>query len=130
MFSMTNGIKKFLIGILACACSLSIGVLAASVTVVWDGPLSGVVGYRLYYGTVGGTTTNVLEVTNVTSATITGLVQGLTYHIRAKSIGTNGTESLDFSNIILHTVPQPTNQPTTRPSAVKDFQILKVVPSI
>ena len=85
----------------------------SSVTLAWDpSPDSAIGGYRLYEGAASRTYTNVIDVGNVTTATVTGLVDGVTYFFAVTAYDTNGLES-DFSGEISYTVPLPTNTPPT-----------------
>jgi sulfur relay (sulfurtransferase) complex TusBCD TusD component (DsrE family) len=84
-----------------------------SVTLAWDpSPDSAIAGYRLYEGVASGTYTNVIDVRNATSATVSNLVNGVTYFFAVTAYDTNGQES-DFSDEISYTVPWPTDSPPT-----------------
>ncbi|HEX5220637.1 MAG TPA: Ig-like domain-containing protein [Verrucomicrobiae bacterium] len=87
---------------------------AGSVTLAWDAsPDASAVGYRIYYGPASGVYTNSATVGNVTSATLTGLVDGATYFFAATAYNSTGDESL-FSNEANYTVPAiSTNQRPT-----------------
>lgn len=64
------------------------------VLVAWDAvPGSGVIGYRVHYGVVSGDYEETLDVGNTTTATVTGLVGGLTYYIAVTAVGAGGVES-------------------------------------
>jgi hypothetical protein len=76
-----------------------------SVTFVWDpDPDSSVAGYDLYYGVACQVYTNVIDVGNVTTATVTGLVSGVTYYFAITAYDTSGLQST-FSSEIVYTVP-------------------------
>ena len=60
---------------------------------------SGVIGYRILYGLDSGNLTNVLDVGNVTSANISGLIPGQTYYLSVVALTTNG-QSLATDAII------------------------------
>src|ERR1051325_10824346 len=92
----------------------SLSVFAGSVTLSWA-PSSdpNVVGYKIYYGAVSGTYTNVIDTGSSTTVTINGLVNGVTYYFAATAYNILGLES-DFSNETSYTVPiPPVNQPPT-----------------
>ncbi len=82
---------------LACftAFALGTGVIAASdVTLGWDAsPEAGIAGYHLYYGSASGSYTNMLDVGNVTTATVSGLIPGIRYYFAATSYDNAGEES-------------------------------------
>jgi hypothetical protein len=97
------------------AAALIIAALTASaqgqtsVTLGWDpSPDSAIAGYRLYDGAASGTYTNVVAVGRATSATISNLVNGVTYFFAVTAYDTSGQES-DFSDEISYTVPWPTD---------------------
>jgi len=64
----------------------------------WDAsPSPGGVKYNLYYGTVSGVYPNVMNLNNVTNATVPGLIVGVTYYFAVTSVDTNAEESA-YSN--------------------------------
>ncbi len=65
---------------------------------------SDLAGYKAYYGTVSGSYTQSIDVGNVTSYTINGLVDGVTYYFAIKAYDTAGNES-GFSNEVSKTIP-------------------------
>ncbi|HEX3856321.1 MAG TPA: LamG-like jellyroll fold domain-containing protein [Verrucomicrobiae bacterium] len=72
-----------------------------------------VVGYNIYYGTASHVYTGKVLFGNVTTATISGLVEGTTYYFAATTYDALNQES-DFSDEITYTVPVTiTNQPPT-----------------
>jgi hypothetical protein len=84
------------------------GAWAASVTLAWDAspaPSGGppIAGYKVYRGGMSRSYTNMVSVGNVTTATIGGLVQGLTYFFAVTAYDTAGLES-DYSEEISFTV--------------------------
>jgi hypothetical protein len=82
-----------------------------SVTLGWwpsTDPLA--TGYKLYYGGTSARYTNLVDVGNHTTATVTGLVEGRTYYFAATAYNLLGLESLP-SNEISFTVPLPTPAP-------------------
>ncbi|HHY84619.1 MAG TPA: tandem-95 repeat protein [Verrucomicrobia bacterium] len=92
---------------------------AASVTLAWDpSPDPSVVGYFVYYGDASRSYTTKIDVGNVTSVTVTGLVEGVAYYFAATAYNVLGIES-DFSEEVVYTVPGvPGNQfPTLNPIA-------------
>lgn len=83
----------------------------SSVTLAWDpDPGSAIAGYRLYDGTASRTYTNVIDVGNATTNTVSGLISGVTYFFAVTAYDTNGLES-DYSAEVGYTVPLPTNSP-------------------
>ena len=77
----------------------------ASVTFAWDPDLdSYVAGYDLYYGAASQLYTNVLDVGDVTTATVTDLIPGVTYYFAICAYDTNGIASA-LSDEIVYTVP-------------------------
>ncbi|MDW8308642.1 MAG: fibronectin type III domain-containing protein, partial [Verrucomicrobiales bacterium] len=87
---------------------------AASVTLTWNpSPDPNVIGYRIYYGVASRVYTNVVDVGNVTTATISNLVEGVTYYFAATAYNILGMES-DFSEEVAFTIPNPyVNYPPT-----------------
>ena len=76
----------------------------------WDpSPDSAVAGYLCEVVAIGAYT-NVIDVGNATSATVTNLVMGDSYSFAVRTYDTNGQESI-FSDEISYTVPRPTNGP-------------------
>lgn len=70
------------------------------VTLAWDSsPSPAVAGYRVYLGTASGNYTTIVEVGNVTTNTVPGLTNGVTYFMAVTAYDTNGLESA-FSNEI------------------------------
>jgi subtilisin-like proprotein convertase family protein len=81
----------------------------SSVTLAWDpSPGNAIAGYRLYVGVASRTYTNIIDVGNVTTNTVTGLAGGVTYFFAATAYDTNGLES-DYSSEVRYAVPRPTN---------------------
>jgi len=82
------------------------------VTLAWD-PSSdtNVVGYFRYYGGASGNYTNRVDVGNVTSNTVAGLVAGSTYFFAVTDYGASGLESLP-STEVSYTVPLTNNLPS------------------
>jgi hypothetical protein len=79
-----------------------------AVYLLWD-PSQGtnVAGYNIYVGAEGSRQyTNRLSVGNVTNATVSRLVQGVSYYFAATAYDVAGTESV-FSNELSYTVPGP-----------------------
>jgi hypothetical protein len=85
-----------------------------SVTLAWDpSPDPTVVGYKVYYGVASLTYTNVIDVGDATSVTISNLVEGTTYYFAATAYNILGMESA-FSAETVYTVPAGSgNQPPT-----------------
>jgi hypothetical protein len=82
-----------------------------SVTFGWDENTDpNIVGYNIYYGTSSQDYTNVVSVGNVTSATISGLQEGVTYYFAATSYDSMDQESVTSPEIV-YTVPLTVTQP-------------------
>ncbi len=85
---------------------------AQSITLAWiPSPDTNVMGYNIYYGVASRTYSNEINVGNVTSATISNLVAGVTYYFAATEYDNLGQES-DFSDEVSYLVPDglPTMQ--------------------
>jgi hypothetical protein len=81
----------------------------AQVTLAWDPePLSSLAGYTLHYGTVSKSYSFTIDAGSRTSATITGLTEGITYYFAATAYDISGNESA-FSNEVAYTVPSTVN---------------------
>jgi fibronectin type III domain protein len=81
------------------------GTAAASAAkLTWDAPtnVTGLAGFKVYYGTSSKTYPNVANVGNVTSYTINGLAPG-TYYFATTAYDTSGNES-GYSNEVSITV--------------------------
>jgi hypothetical protein len=95
---------------------VSNSTFAAQVTLVWNASSDpNVTGYDIYYGVASRSYTNKIDVGNTTNATISGLVEGVTYYFAATAYNVLGIES-DFSGEVSYTVPvsgpAPNNPPT------------------
>lgn len=78
----------------------------SGVNLTWDAsPEPGVVHYKIYYGTGSYNYTQTLMVGTVTSATIEGLTEGVTYYFAVTALSEFGEES-DFSNEAVYVVPR------------------------
>jgi hypothetical protein len=81
------------------------GSPGGTIRLAWDppttnvdgSPLTDLAGYKIYYGTASGTYGQPIDVGNVTTYTLTGLVQGQTYYIAATAYDTSNNQS-GFSN--------------------------------
>jgi hypothetical protein len=93
---------------------LSFSASGASVTLAWDpSPDPTAVGYYVYHGVTSRNYPNKVNVGNVTTCTISNLVEGTTYYFAATTYDLAGLES-DFSPEVSYYVPIPaTNQPPT-----------------
>ncbi|OPY79365.1 MAG: Fibronectin type III domain protein [Syntrophorhabdus sp. PtaU1.Bin153] len=73
----------------------------ADVTLAWNANTeSTLAGYRIYYGTVSGNYTSNIDVGNVTTFTVTGLNDGVTYYFAATAYDTSRIESA-YSNEVV-----------------------------
>jgi hypothetical protein len=76
-----------------------------SVTLAWNqSPDPNAVGYDVYYGTASHTYTNMIHAGNVTNATISSLVTGVTYYFAATSYDAGGGQG-GYSNEANYVVP-------------------------
>ncbi len=77
----------------------------SDVTLAWNpSPTAEVSGYRLYFGPASRFYTNVLDVQQQTSVTVSRLREGSTYFFAVTSYTVDGLES-DFSGEVPYTVP-------------------------
>lgn len=76
-----------------------------SATLTWDASESpDVIGYRIYYGTVPGTYSQVAEAGHGTTYTVSGLSRATTYYFVATAYSSWTNESA-FSNEVAKTIP-------------------------
>jgi len=86
---------------------------------------SNVAGYNIYYGVASQSYTTTINVGNVTNATISGLIPGVTYYFSATTYDSLGEQS-GFSNETSYTVPAaPSN--TQMSSAMTAGQMILTV---
>ena len=72
-------------------------IAASSVTLAWNpSTATNIAGYKIYYGAASRTYTNVVDVGNLTNATISSLISGTTYYFAATAYDTYALES-DYS---------------------------------
>jgi len=97
--------------------SVLVGLLPAtaaavqSVTFGWEPSADpSVAGYNIYYGTVSQVYASKVAVGNMTTATISNLVEGQTYYFAATTYDVLNQESV-FSDEISYTVPLPVTNP-------------------
>src|SRR3989475_10070148 len=85
--------------VLTVLCSLAPALSsAAQVTLAWDPTTeTDLAGYKLYYGTSSGSYPSSVDVGNLTSYTLSGLLEGRTYYFAATAYNLNLNES-GFSN--------------------------------
>ncbi|MGD0614730.1 MAG: Ig-like domain-containing protein, partial [Verrucomicrobiota bacterium] len=82
----------------------------------WDpSPDTNVVGYNVYYGVASRTYTNIVDVGDVTNATISGLVEGTTYYFAVTAYNILGMESA-YSAEVSYTVPASTGTGNQAPT--------------
>jgi hypothetical protein len=68
-------------------------VEAASISLAGSEPEPTVVGHAVYYGTSSGTYSNIIDVGNTTSTTVTGLTDGQLYYFAVDAYTADGTRS-------------------------------------
>ena len=94
---------KFLL--LALVCIHFPALAEKSIALAWDASEDdSVTGYNVHYGTVSGEYTDVISVGNITTVTVSGLVEGVTYFFVVTAFNESGLES-EPSNEILYSVP-------------------------
>lgn len=99
-------LSSLLLVLMALLSLLMTSAHAAQVTVAWDANSDpAVTGYRVHYGTAPASYTSHVDVGNVTSCVISGLLDGLTYYFAATAYDSDGNES-DYSLAVNYTVPQ------------------------
>ena len=71
-----------------------------SVDIAWAASASiGVTNYRMFYGDVSGTTTNTVDLGNVSNTIISGLTSGVTYFVSIIAISPNGQSQASDATI-------------------------------
>ncbi|MEO7300378.1 MAG: Ig-like domain-containing protein [Verrucomicrobiota bacterium] len=86
-----------------------------NISLAWDASADvSVVNYKVYYGSASGTYTNSVQVGNVTTATVSNLVDGVTYYFASTALDADGLES-DFSNEAVGSVNLPNQPPSLNP---------------
>lgn len=84
---------------------LQLPASAASVTLSWMASTNNnIAGYNIYYGGAAGDYTNEVGVSDVTNATISGLLPGATYYFAATTRDVAGNQS-GFSNVASYSIP-------------------------
>ena len=82
---------------------------APAVTLAWDAnPESGIAAYQLRYGTSSGVYPNVVNPGTITTATVPGLTEGMTYYFVVSAINQAGLQSPLSSEISYHVPVTPT----------------------
>jgi hypothetical protein len=95
-----------------------------SVTLAWNSsPAEKLLGYRIYYGTARGKYSGSIDVGNVTTNKISGLVSNVTYFFTVTCYTKKGEESA-FSNEISFPPPPP---PTVQASVMANKQTLLIL---
>jgi hypothetical protein len=78
----------------------------SSVIMAWTpSPDANIAGYNIYYGVASQTYTEMISTGNLTNATVSGLVAGVTYYFAATAYDDLGQES-DYSDEISYLVPK------------------------
>jgi hypothetical protein len=110
MMMASHSIRKMWpLGLEIVLCLLAILIVpnafAGQVTLAWDrNTESDLAGYRIHYGNSGGSYTQHIDAYNVTTYTVTGLTEGLTYYFAATAYDSSGNES-GYSNQVSCAVP-------------------------
>lgn len=98
------------------AATSSIADAAQSVALAWDAsPDADVLGYRVQLGTASGTYSQSVDVQNVTSATVSSLIDGTTYYFAVTAYNSSYGESVASNEVVYLTPglpPSPTPTPT------------------
>jgi hypothetical protein len=77
----------------------------AQVTLAWDASTDpDIAGYKVYYGNSSGSYQAVIDVGNLTTWSISNLIDGTTYYFAATDYNTSGTES-GYSNEVVYNPP-------------------------
>src|SRR2546426_2895433 len=107
----------FVACVLTVLCSLAPALSsAAQVALAWDANTdSDLAGYKLYYSISSGSYQSSVDVGNVTSYTLSGLLEGQIYYFAATAYNLSGSES-GFSNEVSKAIPDVT-PPTVSISA-------------
>jgi hypothetical protein len=90
----------------------------AAVDLAWDANTEpDLAGYKIHYGTASGDYSHTIDVGNITTYTLTGLEEGVTYYLAATAYDDDDNES-DYSDELVHTCinEKPINQNPTTPS--------------
>src|SRR6266496_2775446 len=84
----------------------------SNVTLAWDpSPDTSVVGYIVYYGLAGGSSTNSLDAAGQTTATVSNLTAGANEFFYVTAYNSQRVESLP-SNLVNYTIPAANTPPT------------------
>src|SRR5438132_888633 len=109
--------RTLLGGTISLACCSLLQVQAANVTLAWDPSVgSHIAGYRLYSGTTSGVYTQIIEIGNTTSTSVSNLTPGQKYFFAVTAYNTSALESVK-SNEVSYTAPTPPPTPTPTPPA-------------
>jgi hypothetical protein len=128
-FSRIMGFTRVLGGILFFALLHNPVQAVSSVTFAWDrNPEASVVDYRIRYGVVSRTYTDMVSTGNATSATISNLVEGATYYFAVTAYNIFGLES-DYSNEIPYPVPMALARVQIRAASARQIILTVTGPS-
>ena len=81
---------------------VAVRTFAGGLTLAWD-PVSGAVGYTVYYGPAAGNYTSNIDVGNTTTSPVANLTEGATYHFAVTAYNAAHTQS-GFSNDVSATI--------------------------
>ncbi len=77
----------------------------AQVNLAWDATTDpNIAGYKIHYGTSSGSYQTIIDVGNITTCTISNLLDGTTYYFAATDYNTSGTGS-GYSNEVVYNPP-------------------------
>ena len=91
--------------LLACALACTANAFAGSISLAWDAVNDPrLAGYKVYYGTAAGTYTGQIDVGNITTRTVSNLVDGAVYYFAVTAYDASRVESTR-SNEVSGVVP-------------------------
>jgi hypothetical protein len=105
------GIASLLVG------SLTLAQAAQNVALAWNTDTDpSVTGYNLDYGTSSGSPTQIQNMGNATTATVSGLTAGQTYYFVVKAYNAAGQQSMPSDQVSFAATANPTPTPTPIPT--------------
>lgn len=106
--------SKIIISLVLCFFLSPANSFAGEATLAWDPPdiSADVAGYTLHYGTASGTYSMAIDVGNVTSYTVSNLIEGETYYFSVTAYNSEGVESVyanEVSKVVTAAVTSATD---------------------